>query len=174
MCYLSSDKNPWLTKVCYAWWNKPGEKLINIGKTYIELFSPRYLFLANNQSDTLDESSGPYLEIMVLFYLLGIYYLVRNFGKKEHRYLLLAYVFSAVPIALSFSLGIQRNVVGLYLVLLICAYGLSYAWELAKKWPWLLRTASVVLLALVFIWFQLGILPIFFGLHQNATIGLAL
>lgn len=155
LCYLSTGKNLLLSKICYAWWNKPGEKLIQIGKTYMELVSPNYLFDVNNQGDTISEGNGAYLEITVIFYLLGLFYLLKNISKKEHQYILLAYLFSILPIAASFSLGIQRNVVGLFLVAIISGYGISYGYELlVKNVGFLVRAVIMVTIVLVFAWLQ--------------------
>lgn len=154
-CYLSFGKNPILSKICYGWWNKPGEKFLKIGKTYIELLSPKYLFNENNQGDTISEGNGAYLEIMVIFYLLGIFYLFKNIAKKEHLYIVLALLFSAVPIAASFSLGIQRNVVGLFLVAVISGYGLFFGKEmLFQKFRNPLRTIIIVTVGVLFVWLQ--------------------
>jgi len=49
MCYLSSNKNPLISKYCYALWNKPGEVVITTLKTYTKLLSPTYLFLNSFQ-----------------------------------------------------------------------------------------------------------------------------
>lgn len=168
LCYLSSGKNLMVAKICYAWWNKPGEQMMKIGKTYIELLSPKYLFNENNQSDTIIPFTGAYLEFMVIFYVLGLYYLVKNIGKKEHLYLLLSYLFSAIPIAVSFSLGIQRNVVGLYLVLIISSYGLYFGKVLLFRYfKWPTKAFAIIGISLIFIWLQSRYLANYFLVYTK-------
>jgi hypothetical protein len=82
--------------------------------------------------------------------------------------LLLSYLFSAIPIAASFSLGIQRNVVGLYLVLIICSYGIYFGKVLLSKYlkaP--LRIFVIILLSIIFIWLQSRYLANYFLVYTK-------
>lgn len=156
MCYISSAHNPFLTKFCYALWNKPGEKLINAGKTFTQLISPKYLFLNGYQKDVLPESYGAYLEILTPLYLLGLFYLLTNLRKnKTHLYIIVSYLFTNLPIAMAGALNIHRNVIGLYFVMIICLYGLYYLLALLNGLPQKsIKIGVILLLSLTYGWSQ--------------------
>ncbi len=169
MCYTSSAHNPVITKYCYLLWNKPGEKLVNTAKTYVQLLSPKYLFLNGYQKDVLPESYGAYLEILIPFYLLGLFYLTANLGKKkEHLFILISYLLANIPVALAGALNIHRNVVGLYLVLIICIYGIYYFNDringINSK---LAKFIIIALLTLTYLWSQSRYLAKYFFVYTR-------
>lgn len=156
MCYIVSGYNPTIAKLCYALWNKPGEKLIDTAKIYVQLLSPSYLFISGSQKDILPETSGAYLEILLPLYLLGIFYLTINLRKKrEHVFILSSWLFAMIPVALAGAINIHRNEIGLYFVFLICAYGLSYLVTLISGVkPKIIKIALIIVFSLTYLWSQ--------------------
>lgn len=156
MCYLSSNQNPLLTKLCYYLWNKPGEKAIDTVTIFTQLISPKYLFLSGYQKDVLPLNYGAYLEVAVILYWFGLFYLLTNWREdKAHLYILVTYLFTTLPIAWAGALNIHRHVVGLYLVLLICVYGLRFLLLLINRFDinWV-KYGLIILLSFVYIWSQ--------------------
>lgn len=164
MCYIASGYNQRVAKLCYLLWNKPGEKLINTAKVYVQLLSPKYLFLNSYQKDVLPETSGAFLEIIIPFYLLGIYYLVVNLRKnKGYLYILISWLFVNIPVAMAGALNIHRNVIGLYFAYLICLYGLYYFQLLIiKVRPKIIKYSLIAITILGFVWSQSRFLANYF------------
>lgn len=156
MCYISSGYSAKVAKLCYLLWNKPGEKLVNTAKVYLQLLSPKYLFLNGYQKDVVPESYGAFLEFLSPFYLLGLYYLVVNLSRKrEHLFILIGWLFTAIPVALAGALNIHRNVVGLYFVFLICLYGILYFRNLLSQISSRIIGLTIILVvSLAYIWSQ--------------------
>ena len=155
MCYISSGYNPIIAKFCYGLWNKPGEKLVNGIRTYIELLSPKYLFLNGYQKDVIPEKSGAFLEILLPFYLLGIYALIISIKKYlENIYILVCLLFVNIPIALAGAQNIHRNVLGLYIVFIIIIYGISYFVNLIGSKKLILKIFAYIFITSLFIWSQ--------------------
>ncbi len=155
MCYISSGYNPTIAKLCYGLWNKPGEKLINGTRTYIELLSPKYLFLSGYQKDVVPEKSGAFLEILLPFYLIGLYVLTTSVKKYlENIYILLCILFVNIPIALAGAQNIHRNVVGLYLVFLIIMYGISKSITYLGSKSTIIKNITYTLVIIIFAWSQ--------------------
>lgn len=170
MCYLSSEKNPIFTKVCYLLWNKPGEKLINTGKVYVQLLSPKYLFLNGYQKDVIPESYGAFLELLFPLYVLGIYDLLAHVSRQQRGYLyiLLGWLITPIPIALAGALSIHRNVVGLYFVFLISCLGLSALtkalWQIRSQ---TLKYGLVVVALFAFFWSQARFMANYFYVYTH-------
>lgn len=169
LCYIFSDYNPTVAKVCYLFWNKPGEKLVNTAKVYLQLLSPKYLFLNGYQKDVIPESYGAFLDVLAPFYFLGIFYLAANLRrKKEFVYIFLSWLFAAVPVALAGALNIHRNVTGLYLAFLICLYGIVFTQKLIKRFlsrPLQLTLITIILLG--YLWSQSRFLANYFFVYTH-------
>jgi hypothetical protein len=169
MCYIASGYNQKVAKLCYALWNKPGEKLVNIAKIYVQLLSPKYLFLNGYQKDVVPESSGAFLEVLVPFYLLGLYYLITNLSKKkEYPYIIISWLVVTIPIAVAGAQNIHRNVIGLYFVFLISIYGIYAAYSmLIKLRSKSLKYALIVLFALTYLWSQTRYLANYYFIYTR-------
>lgn len=170
MCYLSSGKNTLLAKWCYVLWNKPGEKVMATAKVYIELLSPKYLFLTGSQKDILPENTGAFIEMLIPLYILGLYTLIHQAHAKQKaaRFILTTFLCMPVPIAVVGTLTIHRNVVGLYLVFLVCMFGLIKMLEIINTIPKVL-VQRIILACLVslFVWSQSRYLAQYFYVYTR-------
>lgn len=169
MCYLVSNKNPGVAKLCYALWNKPGEKIVNTLRVYIELLSPKYLFLSGYQKDVVPANFGAFLPVMLPFYLLGIYYLITKLSSdKVHRFIFFSWLLGSVPIAIAGAQNIHRNVVGLYLAFIIITYGINFGHDLlAQVKNRLYRRLLVLIIAAIFLWSQARYLAQYFFVYTR-------
>lgn len=169
MCYISSGYSTAIAKSCYILWNKPGEKIVNAARTYVELFSPKYLFLTGYQKDIVPEKVGAFIAILYPVFLLGIYFCISKFGKqKEVTYLLSSLLFVNMPIAIAGAQNIHRNVIGLYFAFLIIIYGLNnFVQYLSKIDNKLLKLAIVIFSLMVFLWSQSRYLVNYFYIYTR-------
>lgn len=152
MCYLLSNRNRYMTGICYVLWNKVGENLVNSSKTYISLLSPQYLFLSSSQKDVLPNQYGAYLALLLPLFILGISAIAQQWDDdKNVRFVLLGLLVSPIPIATAQVVSVHRNVIGLYFVLLIIGYGLKYLADILSKSSYLIgqRLIPIILLTLL-------------------------
>ncbi|MFZ2199893.1 MAG: glycosyltransferase family 39 protein [Microgenomates group bacterium] len=147
MCYISSEHNSLIAQLCYALWNKPGEKLVNATRTYIELLSPKYLFLNGYQKDVVPANNGAYIASLLPFFLVGIYIVLLRFKKNIlFKYVLVSTLFAIIPVALAGAQNIHRNVVGLYLVLMIIMIGVNETLCLMRNKSWKFALYPLILI----------------------------
>lgn len=169
MCFISSGRNTSTAKLCYSIWNKPGEKLVNTAKAYIRLLSPNYLFLSGHQKDVVPENSGAFLVIFTPFYFLGLFYLISNMRKKkEYLYILISWLFAAIPVAMVIGINIHRNVVGLYFAFLIIVYGIYFTIKLLSMLSSrTVKLAIITIISLGYIWLQSRYIANYYFVYTN-------
>lgn len=97
--------------VCDLIWNKGSFLLKKIFFTYLNIFSPNYLFLAGDQNLTYMnvDGFGQFSFLLLPFYLFAIVFLLKNDLNKEQQlfkfFLLIAFIITPLPAVLS---GIQK------------------------------------------------------------------
>jgi len=84
LCYLNLNKNTALTKVCYAFWNKPVLRVEQVTKSLLAHFSPKFLF-SGERKDGYDSSSdyGSLYFFLFPWYFLGLFVLVSTVLVKR-------------------------------------------------------------------------------------------
>lgn len=128
-CYLVSDKNPTLSKICYVFWNKPVVKLSQYSATYFDSLSPTVLFIESGNHGTIPIRYGSYLWTLLPLYVLGWYQVIatwiKNNGNQSIRMLSLFLIVAPIPQALTTEVTLHRNLVGIFLVIPIIYLGLD-------------------------------------------------
>lgn len=149
-CYLSTNKNPVLTKICYLYWNKPTVVLTQTVRTTLRLLSPEYLFYTNHDSYIIPKGYSAYLSYLLPFYLLGLINLVIAIsrGGRAQAYLLYVMLASTLLTASAFELVYHRNVVSLLISVIIITLGISdfATWLYHKRFSPFLKIVTLSLL----------------------------
>ncbi len=146
-CYLSTNKNPVLTKICYLYWNKPTVALTQTMRTTLRLLSPEYLFYTNHDSYIIPKGYSAYLSYLLPFYLLGLINIViaLSRGSSAQAYLFYSMLGSILLTASAFELVYHRNVVGLLISVIIITLGIHdfVTWLYHKRFSPILRFVAL-------------------------------
>lgn len=146
-CYLSTNKNPVLTKICYLYWNKPTVALTQTVRTTLRLLSPEYLFYTNHDSYIIPKGYSAYLSYLLPFYLLGLinFVIAISRGGRVHAYLFYTMIASILLTASAFELVYHRNVVGLLITAIIITLGIRdfATWLYHKRFSPLLKFVTL-------------------------------
>jgi len=139
-CYLSFNKNPKYTKLCYLLWNKPVIRTNGIATFLVQYISAKYLFIESGGDYGVDGGYGSYLFPMIIPYIVGIGYIVwclsqtiiyifkRDKGKfyadqSVYGVIFLWLLVSFIPASFTQELIIHRSVLGLYIVMIVIIIG---------------------------------------------------
>jgi len=137
LCYLSSNKNPTLTKICYFFWNKPLLRLEGVAKSFVGHFSPEFLFFRGDES--LYDSPQGYGNLhlcLIPFYFLGLFAFFKQIAtqKKVKLDLLLAGLFlSPIPSSLVGTPSMHRANLMLPFLTLVILLGIDLIVAFLKK-----------------------------------------
>ena len=150
LCYLSSNKNPIVTKACYLFWNKPLLRIQNTAASFLKHFSIDFLFIeGTNSVDRSVSGYGPFLFIFVPFYLVGLFLLVWqsiNNRRKLALLVLAGTVIASLPSVVSSQPTEHRALPFFIFIFLIILLGLKFFFSLFEK-----KGKFLVLLALILI-----------------------
>lgn len=164
-CFLSFDRNPETTKICYALWNKPVEKINAVATTFLRYLSPEFLFFDSNQEYGVDIDYGAYHYLALIFYLLGIYVLLRSLNptvlsflkgarlspwQQSILLLLTLTVAGFTTASLTEQVNLHRAMVGLWGIYLVIALGHIHFLSWVKHHPYR-RVLSLATIIYVFV-----------------------
>jgi|GEM_PF-1047582 hypothetical protein len=150
-CYLSFMRNADKSQFCYGLWNKPVEKLTNIGKTYYRYLGSDYLFLQAESEYGFDASYGAFLYPILPLFLVGLFSigyackrflesLVRNklnkLNPQDSLYFFYAVtiLISLIPAALANNINMRMALIALYIISLIIGIGIKGLFTWAGKY----------------------------------------
>lgn len=138
-CYLALNRNDTLVKGCYLLWNKPIEKLTGGIKTIATYLGTDYLFFKGESEYGFDNEYGAYLFPTIIFYIIGIFYLLTRFlsyfqnlilhksptpeSKLATLYLALV-LLSLIPAALALNVNMRMATLALYIIAIAISIGL--------------------------------------------------
>ncbi len=147
-CYLSTNKNLVLTKICYLYWNKPVLLLTGTLRTTLKLLSPEYLFSSNHDSYIIPSAYGAYLSYLLPLYIFGLVKvtILVSRGNLALIYLMGALLGSTLLTSSAFELVYHRNVLALFTVMIIMALGLKALIDYLhhKRFPRVLHYAVII------------------------------
>ncbi|MBP8591491.1 hypothetical protein KBI33_03470 [Candidatus Shapirobacteria bacterium] len=137
-CYLSTFKNPWKTKVCYIFWNKPILRIEGIAKNFIAHFGFDFLFLKGDidQKNVSPEGWGSFYLFLLPFFLLGIVSLFRRTFKKKEKWAILSLLslfFAPIPASLVGNPVSQRSLPLWPFLMITIILGVEYFLTFLKK-----------------------------------------
>lgn len=164
-CFLSFDRDPQKTKLCYALWNKPVEKVTAVATTFIRYLSPEFLFFDSNQEYGVDVDYGAYLYPVLLLYIIGLYTLLRTLdptllklinrrslsATEQSQLLILAITAAGFATAsLTQQVNLHRATVGIWGVYLIMVVGIAHLrdWIINHQYK---KALSLLLFAFILI-----------------------
>ena len=106
LCYLGFNRNARLTKLCYAFWNKPVLRVEKTAKSWLAHFSSGFLFLGGARDGyEMPSGKGGFYFFLFPCYLLGLFalasMLVRGEDpKKNWLFLTLGLLLTPLPASL--------------------------------------------------------------------------
>lgn len=178
MCYLASDKNPIIAKICYLVWNKPILKIQRMGETILTNFSPHYLFQNSYQPDIIPKGYGAYLSILAPLYLLGLLsningLLKHSKSKRQNLYILISFFILQIPGVIIEQPMVHRNLAPLFIVAIFIGLGwynlCDYLNQLRYTW---VKQFILTSFALAITFQGLSFLAYYHSAHVNNQPGL--
>lgn len=138
-CYLSTDRNDKLSKLCYLIWNKPVQKVTTAAKTYLTYLGSDYLFVKAESEFGFDSEYGAYLFPLLPLYIVGLFILLSGTvsyissvlkkstksSTRDRVYAALAAValISLAPAAVAGNINMRMSMVALYIVAITIGIG---------------------------------------------------
>ncbi|EKD80012.1 MAG: glycosyl transferase family 39 [uncultured bacterium] len=134
-CFLTMNKNPLATKLCYVLWNRPTLFITRSALVGIRLLSPEYLFFESVDTYIVPRENGAYLSLLLPFYLLGIFYFMQWVLVKDRVsiFLLSSLAGSSLIASLGGDISYHRNTYGLLLIAIIITMGIKVTLDWLKK-----------------------------------------
>lgn len=126
-CYLALNRNDKATKLCYALWNKPGEKVTGALKVIGAYLGTDYLFIKGESEYGFDSEYGAFLFPTIMFFIIGIILVIsRSFQSFRSVYTLyLALIpISLIPGAMALNINMRMAMIALYIISIIIGLGL--------------------------------------------------
>lgn len=141
-CFLSFDRDPSKTKICYALWNKPFEKINAVSTTLLRYLSPEFLFFDSNKEYGVDIDYGAYQWPMLPLYVIGLYALIKSLsiiirkiliGKKFHTdfyekanlIIIVTTISGFLTASITEQINLHRAMVGLWSIYIIITIGIT-------------------------------------------------
>lgn len=136
-----------LTKLVVLW-EHGFDISYNFAQSYVKSLDMTYLFFKGGNNDwhnfrTLD--FGDMNPVLLPFFLIGVWFVLKNPKKSAHAFMLLLLLISPIPSALTVDAPNTNRLMDLHVaVLLIASYGFWQSWRYAssKKIRWVLLLAA--------------------------------
>jgi len=139
-CYLATGKNVYLTKICYAFWNKPLLRGQDFIKSFLLHFSPDFLFINGSGEERITPSGyGGFFLFLFPFYLLGILDLFMKifFSKKDanlrYKVFAIGLLMAPAPSCMVGSPVEQRTTLMIPFLIVIIILGIAFMLKICKS-----------------------------------------